>query len=149
MLGNLPDMGHVKNHLVGQWWWKCLYWLAHQTSEKFWNPDCPPYCGLDLSKEHSRWRQISIDPSHKSHNASDKYPTMHHFVLLQNGALCDTGLVHCEIWDWCNMGFVQQVFWYMCIKVSCSLVAQTHSMSQHQPQIVGSFYFRLTIKSLI
>ena len=37
---------------------------------------------------------ISIDPSHKSHNAPDRYPTMHHFVtemymctfLLQNVA---------------------------------------------------------------
>ena len=45
----------------------------------------------------------SIDPSYKSHNASDKYPTMYHFVtemctcLLQNGALWDMGLVHCGI----------------------------------------------------
>ena len=46
-------------------------------------------------------------PSHKSHNAFHKYPTMHHFVtemctfLLQNGALWDMGLVHHD------MGFVQ------------------------------------------
>ena len=56
-----------------------------------------------------------IDPSHNSHNALDKHPTMHHFVkemctctcvcahahvctfLLQNGALWDMGLVHCGI----------------------------------------------------
>ena len=37
---------------------------------------------------------------HKSHNALEKYPTMHHFVtevctfLLQNGALWDMGLGH-------------------------------------------------------
>ena len=48
----------------------------------------------------------TIYPSHKSHNASDTYPTMHHFVtemctfLLQNGAL----------WDWCIVRFAQQVY---------------------------------------
>ena len=44
----------------------------------------------------------AIDQSHKSHNASGKYPTMHHFVremcnvctfLLQNSALWDTELL--------------------------------------------------------
>ena len=40
--------------------------------------------------------------SHKSHNRSEEYPNMYHFVtemsafLLQNDALCDMGLVHCE-----------------------------------------------------
>ena len=44
-----------------------------------------------------------IDTSQNSHNASDKYPTMHHFVtemctfLLQNDALWDVGLMHCGI----------------------------------------------------
>ena len=37
-----------------------------------------------------------LDPSHKSHNALDKNPTMHHF-MSQNGALWDMGLVHCGI----------------------------------------------------
>ena len=46
--------------------------------------------------------QASIDPSHKSNNASDKYTTMHHFAhmctfLLQNGALWDMELGHCGI----------------------------------------------------
>ena len=45
----------------------------------------------------------SIDPSHKSCNASDQYPTMHYFVtemytfLLQNSALWDISLMHCGI----------------------------------------------------
>ena len=48
-----------------------------------------------------------IEPSHKPHNALDIYPTMHHFFkkkcahmlqfLFQNGALWDTGLVHCSM----------------------------------------------------
>ena len=47
----------------------------------------------------------TIDPFDKSHNASDKYPTIHHFVtemctfLLQSGALWDMGLVHCGIYE--------------------------------------------------
>ena len=56
-------------------------------------------CG-GLKKEHrlSKGSLTGIDPSLKSHDASDKYPTMHHFCtfLLQNGALRDMGLVHCE-----------------------------------------------------
>ena len=59
-----------------------------------------------------------MEISHKSHNASDKYPTMHHFVtemcthvctfLLQNDALWDMALVHCGIWNWC---IVNMVYW--------------------------------------
>ena len=45
------------------------------------------------------------DPFHQSQNASEKYPTMHHFVtemctfLLQNVALWDMGLLHCGIYE--------------------------------------------------
>ena len=44
-----------------------------------------------------------LDSSHKSHNALNKYPTVHHFVpemctfLFQIGALWDMGLVNCGI----------------------------------------------------
>ena len=44
-----------------------------------------------------------FDQLHKSHNASSKYPTMHHFVkemctfLLQNGALWDICRMYCGI----------------------------------------------------
>ena len=43
-------------------------------------------------------------PSHKPHNALDKYPTIHHFVTemctfpLQNSALWDMGMVHYGIY---------------------------------------------------
>ena len=57
---------------------------------------------------------MTTDQSHKSHNALDKYPTMHHFVtemcthvhisvtkwcivVYGTGALLDMGLVHCGI----------------------------------------------------
>ena len=53
------------------------------------------------------WHGWAIDTSYKSHNASEIYPIMQYFVtemctfLLQIGA--------CGIWDWCIVGFVQQV----------------------------------------
>ena len=43
-----------------------------------------------------------IDPHHKSHNASDKYPTRHHFVHFCKET------VHCGTLEWCIMGFVQE-----------------------------------------
>ena len=51
-----------------------------------------------------------IDPSYKSHNASEKYPTMDYFVcahvctfLLQSGVLWDMRMVHCWI---CAIGLL-------------------------------------------
>ena len=55
---------------------------------------------------------VTIDQPKKSHNGPVPYPTMHHFVtemctlLLQNGALWNTGLVHCGI---CATGLLQHV----------------------------------------
>ena len=40
-----------------------------------------------------------LDPSHQSHNALDKYPTMHHFVT-EMWQFCHN-MVHCGIWDGC------------------------------------------------
>ena len=49
-----------------------------------------------------------IDPSHKSHNASDKYPTMHYFVTEM--CTCVHKVLHCGKWDRCIVRFVQQVY---------------------------------------
>ena len=52
---------------------------------------------------HLQMHVARLEPSHKSHNSLDKYPTMHHFVtkmctfLFQNGALWEMWLVHCGI----------------------------------------------------
>ena len=52
-----------------------------------------------------------IDKSNKSHNASDKYPTMHHFVteMCTCAHFCYK-IVHRGIWDCCIVGFPQQVY---------------------------------------
>ena len=63
---------------------------------------------------HSRPCDL-IDPSHKSHNASAKYPTMHHFCNI-NVHMCAhfcTKVGHCGIWDWCFVGCEWQVY-YLC-----------------------------------
>ena len=65
--------------------------------------------------EAVRWsgRINTVDQSHKSPNAINKYPTMHSFVtemctvctlLLQNCAWWDICLMHCGIWDRCIVG---------------------------------------------
>ena len=56
---------------------------------------------------------LAIDPSRKSHNASDKYPTMQYSVteMCTHVHIPVNKMVHCEIWDWYSVGFVQQVYW--------------------------------------
>ena len=73
--------GAVRNtlcvRLLYQYTWKQSYHKGKR----------PPY----LNKESSR----QIDPSHKSHNASDICPTMHHFVT----EMCTH--VHISVTNWC------------------------------------------------
>ena len=52
----------------------------------------------------------TCDLSPKSHNASDKYPKMHHFVTeMWKCAYYCYKVVHCWIWEWCLVGFVSDV----------------------------------------
>ena len=59
-----------------------------------------------IFKNHQKVKLWIIHPSHKFHNAQDKKPTMHHF---QTYFCCK--MVHCGIWVWCIVGFVQWVYW--------------------------------------
>ena len=45
-----------------------------------------------------------IDPSHKSHNTSYKYPKIYHCVT----EMCTHA--HISVTKWCILGFVQQVY---------------------------------------
>ena len=49
--------------------------------------------------------KYAIDPSHKSHNASDKYPTMHHIVT----EMCTH--VHISVTKWCIVGYGTVELW--------------------------------------
>ena len=50
-------------------------------------------------------------PICQSHNALDTYPTMHQLIteMCTREHFCYK-MVHFGIWDWCIMGFVQQVY---------------------------------------
>ena len=47
----------------------------------------------------STWVSVLIDPYHKSHNASDKYPIMHRFVTKMYPR------VHISLPNWCIVGY--------------------------------------------
>ena len=53
---------------------------------------------------------VATDPPHKSHNASHKYPIMHHFIT-ETCTHFSYKMAHCGIWDWCTGGFVRLVYW--------------------------------------
>ena len=78
----------------------------------------------------------AIDPFHKSHDALQKYPKMHHFVTeISTRANFCYKMMHCGIWDWCIVGFMPQIygiygftwhknmdiFWIFCIFFSLQL----------------------------
>ena len=50
----------------------------------------------------------SIDPSQKSHNTSDKYPTMYHFVT----EICTH--VHISVTKWCIVRYGTGALWDLC-----------------------------------
>ena len=68
---------------------------------------------LSEQSKNQRWCWcMGKNTFHKSHNASDKYLTLHHFVTemcthvhisVTNGVLWDMGLVRCEI---CEIGLL-------------------------------------------
>ena len=72
---------------------------------------CPVIKNENNNNEQTCWcfsyisSQDATDPSHKSHNASDKYPTMHHFVT----EMCTH--VHISVTKWCNVNIWTGAFW--------------------------------------
>ena len=68
----------------------------------------------------------AIDQSHKFHNASEKYTTMHHFVT----EMCT--YVHISVTKWCIMGCDTGALWDLCNRSiafhsQCSATARDHS----------------------
>ena len=55
------------------------------------------------------WCGTGIDTSHKSHNALDKHPTMHHFVTER----C-TQHVHISVTKWYSVRYGTDVLWDLC-----------------------------------
>ena len=57
---------------------------------------------------HRHGSNHTIDPSHKSHNALNKYPTMHHFVT----EMCRH--LHIFVTKWCIVGHGIGALWDLC-----------------------------------
>ena len=60
------------------------------------------------------------DPSHKTHNASDKYPTMHHFVT----EMCTH--VPISLTKWCIMGYGTDALWDLCNRSIPGIILHMH-----------------------
>ena len=63
---------------------------------------------------------VIIDPSKKSHNASDKYLTMHHFVT----EMCT--YVHISVTKWCIVGHGTSALWDLCNRLVVLMQQLTH-----------------------
>ena len=61
--------------------------------------------------------RVVIDPSRKSHNASNKYPTMHHFIT----EMCTH--VHISVTKRCIVGFWTGAFWELWVCAIAALYA--------------------------
>ena len=67
-----------------------------------------------------------IDPSHKSHNASDKYPIMHHFTIW-----CIEGYGTGALWDLWNRST-----WMLCIDIRICTVDQIWFYCYYYPPLL-------------
>ena len=90
--------------------------------------------------------RIWIDLPHKSHNASDKYPTMHYFVTemgtyvpisVTKWCIVGFGLVHCGI---CEMGLLSghEFGYHPHCSCPCACLTLVHTMATRQCGIQGS-----------
>ena len=98
------------------------------------------YCQLDFN-------DLMINPSHKSHNASVKYPTMYQFVteMCTHSHSCYK-MLHCGIWVWCIVGFVRLVYeiiwhywsWLLVLLMACclSMLSSTKSSTEQMHQLI-------------
>ena len=109
---------HLNKRLSKQswgWWFEMQsrpLWCHHNISNKL--------LGLDSMAGYQDYSLMHcemelLDPSHKSHNALDKYPTMLHFIteMCTRAHFCYK-MVHCGIWGWCIVGFSQKICWVTC-----------------------------------
>ena len=64
---------------------------------------CSIFTGRRKNWNSGSKQSLQIDLSHKSHNALDKYPTMHHCVT----EMCT--FVHISVTKWCIMGYLSNL----------------------------------------
>ena len=74
-----------------------------------------------------------IDPSHKSHNALDIYPTMYHFVTEMCTIVC------IFVTKWCTVGYGTGALWDLWIRSLCCVFLWLGTL-----QIISPIFFRVT-----
>ena len=67
-----------------------------------------------------------------------KYPTMHHFVT--ESVHFRYKMVHCEIWDWCNMGYGTGALWDYEFGLSLSFLVNTLRPEQYACHLTGDIF---------
>ena len=88
-------------------WWEDILFPIYSWAEKrkkyhmiYMLPLCNSFGqGVIISGNHSSPENHGKSPSHKSHNASNKHHTMHHFVT----EMCIHG--HISVTKWCIVGY--------------------------------------------
>ena len=103
-------------HIFFHWRFQCIHWRRkHKEYERFQSilSDGPSSRARFFSTfqivppivDFHRREHRSIDPSHKSQNASLPYPIMQHFVT----EMCTC--VHISVTKWCIVGYLSDAFW--------------------------------------
>ena len=69
-----------------------------------------------------RWHKQAIDQSHKSHNALDKHPKIHH-VVTEIGTH-----VHISVTQWCTVECGKDAFWDFCMS---QLISKYESFNRY------------------
>ena len=66
---------------------------------------------------------LRVHPSHKSHNALGKYPTIYHFVT----EMC----MHISVTKWCIVGYRIGALWDLCSRSHWRHMRQSKQTVQH------------------
>ena len=80
--------------------WFYMYIPAYVLSQAWLNKTAEPL--------HKSGKAPLLDPSHRSHNALVKYPTMHYYVI----EICTH--VHISVVIWCTEGYGTGTLWDLC-----------------------------------
>ena len=87
------------------WWWLNIVWckaICRDSEKQIWMPYMYGTGIWWVDDINIKQRLVS---SHKSHNASDIYPTIHHFVT----EMCTH--VHISVAKWCIVGYMIGALW--------------------------------------
>ena len=104
-------------------------WSMTNHSLVRWWPSPDPWSNIPQKKP---------DLLHKSHNALDKYPTMHHFVT----DMCT--YVHISVTKWCIVGYLSNALWDLWDWSNMHIWA-CHNDIQLYNILKATFYINLTI----